>query len=854
MKINIYRLFAFGLVLLVANGTIGQGIWSDPQIYKKKTFDEIVKETEDFYSNFGDEERKPGYKQYKRWKISAEMRLGENRALINSDALIQQEYSKLVKSGKKESSRFSSGNWIEEGPFGYVDEDETTGLGRLNCIAFHPSNPNILFVGAASGGLWRSMDNGATWKPLTDGLPSIGVSGITIDPNNANKIWILTGDGDGQDSFTTGILYSSNGGVTWEKTSLEYGLNEKGYGFKLIANPENINTQFALMEDGIFKTTDGWQSFDFVLNNSTYDLAIKPGDTTKVYAVSVNGLNISNNSGDNFIQSDGGGVLPNQFSRAEIAVSPHGPNLVYIFYNGGASGFPGFYKSEDSGDTWELTTNTPNLCAKNIPFNTTEHQSQYCHVLAVDPNNSEIIYTGEYNVFRSDDGGDNFELSAYHKPSNEDYPYVHADIHALEFNNGSLYIGCDGGLFKTSDGGQTYEDLSAGLRISQYYYIDVTADKVMGGKHDNGSIMMDYNDTNLAESTLGDDGFACAFNYNDPTIYYQSTQDYRYKIVNGEKSNIIAGKVPKAHWNEDFLMDPVNPEILFTARNEIYRTDDAGEEWDLLDAFDDAQNGSVTAMIQGISNRDILYVAKTDILVRSVNALSEDPGFVDLSDEIPDDSFISDMAVDPTDSENVYIAFAGFIPDRKVWLKNGLDGNWTNLTGSLPNVPIHCIVYHEGSNNGLFIGTEIGVFYRDDDLADWHYYGNNLPSVRVYDLKILPGNDNDKLFIGTHGRGIWSTEIESMACTLTHNLTEENNTDDSEFDGIKVYEADQSITSTRKIDGGLGTNVYYSAGDFIQLNPGFRAKHKSIFTAVLDGCAGIAIPTLQNDNPDDSKK
>lgn len=839
------------LIFIFANSQYinGQVFWNDADAFETKTFQEIVEETDAHYATYPPNTRKPGYKPYMRWKLSEEMRLGSNHEMVNSNAIIHQEYTKFLKENKKDGSRFSSGNWIEEGHYGYVQDDNTVGLqGRVNCIAFHPTDANTIYVGTAAGGLWRSTNDGVNWKPLTDGLPSIGISGITIDSNNPNRIWILTGDGNARHSWSIGVLYSSNGGSTWMKRGFNMGIDTKSYGYDLVANPENINTQFAVMNSGIYMTNDGWISSSQVDWPLTFDLEYKPGDTTVVYACANNGFRMSNNGGQNFASNDGAGVLPNsfQFSRAEVGVTPDNPNLVYLFYGGGDTGFPGFYKSEDSGVTWNMTTNTPNICSRYLPFQDSVNQAGYDHVLAIDPNDEDVIYTGGINVFKSSNGGDMFEVNAYWSGS-DIYPYVHADIHALEFNNGSLYVGCDGGLFKTSDGGQTYQDLSVGLRISQYYYIDVTASKVIGGMQDNGSLEMNYNLENTAKHILGGDGFACAFNYEDPSIYYMSTQGYRAKYINGVYQKTITNDISGESWNEDFLMDPQNPEIMFTARNEVFRSNNSGDDWLLMDAFEDADSSSVTAMIQGISFRDRLYVAKENILMRSDNALSANPDFVDLSAEIPNNGKITDMAVNPANSTKLYIVFSGFDATNKVWFKNGLDANWVNLTGSLPNVPIYSIVYHEGSQNGLFIGTEIGVFYRDDNIGDWHYFGNNLPTVRVYDLKILSDGVNDKIFAATFGRGIWSSVIGNMDCALAYNLTEGNNSGDSNFDGVKVYVANQSIVSSRKIDGGIGTNVLYSAGDFIQLNPGFRAKHRSIFTAVLDGCSGVTMPSFQNE-------
>ena len=849
MKINLRRLIAFGFILLVTNVVIGQEFWKDSKIFEKKTFDEIVRETEAYYSKFDEHEQKPGYKPYKRWAMSAGMRLGADGNFVNAEALIFDEYDKFLKSNKKATSRFNSGNWVEEGPFGYLPEqDLAPGLGRINCIAFHPVDPNILFVGSAGGGLWKSEDNGLTWEPLTDGMPSIGISGITIDPDNPSRIWLLTGDGDGSDSFSIGILYSSNGGVTWEKTGFNFGYSDLKFGYKLIANPEDINTQFAVMQDGVFKTNDGWVTSVNVHAQLSFDLAYKPGDTSIVYATTEHGFYKSIDGGQNFIITNPGGILPlfEEFSRAEVETTPDNPNVVYIFYGGGDLGFPGFFKSVDSGDNWEMTTDFPNICSRIIPFDTNYDQAEYDHVLAVDPNNEDIIYTGAVNVFKSINGGDEFELSAYRLFSNEDYPYVHADIHALAFNNGTLYVGCDGGLFKTSDGGASYQDISEGLRITQFYNIDVVENQVMGGCQDNGTITIDFAETNLAQKVLWGDGFFCLYNYFDPTIFYASTQANRYRFDPDTMFNITPD-ITGVSWQQDFIMDPLDPQILFTARNNVYRTKNEGGDWQNIEAFDAQNNGEVTAMIQGISFRDRLYVAKNSALVRSDNALSENPDFVDLSDEVitTEFVFISDMAVNPQNSTKLYITYCGFDADNKVWYKDDLDSEWTNLPGNLPNVPVYSIVYHAGSENGIFIGTEIGVFYRDDNLPDWQYYGNNLPSARVYDLKILPGDEIDRLFVGTYGRGIWSTEIESMECKLSHNLSEANNLGDSDFDGVKVYEADQSIISTRKIEGGYGTNVLYSAGDFIQLNPGFRASHKSIFTAVLNGCTGTTLPSAQ---------
>jgi hypothetical protein len=281
-------------------------------------------------------------------------------------------------------------------------------------------------------------------------------------------------------------------------------------------------------------------------------------------------------------------------------------------------------------------------------------------------------------------------------------------------------------------------------------------------------------------------------------------------------------------------MDPGDPQRLFVAAGDIWRTTTGGTggtPWtDLNSGFSGTR--FIRSMAQGISNTSRFYASDDVTLRRSDNVLAATPTWTDKSAGLPFASaMLSDIAVDPSNSLRVWVTFYGLSNGNKVFFSSNGGDTWINESGTLPNIPVNCIKFQTGStNDGLYIGTDFGVFYRNDDIGDWIFYSNGLPNTRVFDLDL----EGSTLYAATFGRGLWASSL--FSCDINLGLSPANDPSSPNFTGQQQYHASGTITSTRIITGGLGTDVSYNAAGSVTLLDGFHAKANNLFEATLDGC------------------
>ena len=390
-------------------------------------------------------QRSSGYKPFKRFENFHEPRLYPEYKWPDPMALWN-EVQKVSKDKKDSNKAAVSSVWSPLGPGAWTDgAGWNAGLGRINVVMVDPNSPNIIYVGAPSGGLWKSTNGGNSWSCLTDDQAVLGVSDMQIDPNNSNVIYIATGDGDASDTYSVGVLKSTNGGNTWSTTGLNYQVTETRRIRRLIMHPTNSNILFAATTNGLFKTTNGGTSWTEVSGSSFQDLAFKPNDPTVVYAVN-DKFYKSTNSGNSFTQISSGLPPANQVNRYKIGVSPDEPNWVYLVCGKQSnSTFKGMYRSTNSGNSFALQANSPNIFGYSTTGSDNSGQSWYDLAISVDPNDASTMWVGGVNVWKSTDNGVTYTIQ-----TNWTYPngigYTHADIHYLNIYNGDLYCGSDGGV------------------------------------------------------------------------------------------------------------------------------------------------------------------------------------------------------------------------------------------------------------------------------------------------------------------------------------------------------------------------------------------------------------------------
>jgi len=695
-----------------------------------------------------------GWKPFKRWEYMMGQRVMPDgtRPDPGRDYAAWQHWF-----GNGERSLY--GDWTPLGPFtvpsGY---NGYRGLGRLNAIAFHPTDPDILYVGAPSGGLWITYDHGDNWITHTDILPTLGVSSIIVDYNDPDLVLIGTGDRDAGDAPGLGVWRSNDGGVTFDASNSGMGNATVG---RLIQHPVNYFEILAATSSGIFKSVNSGQSWTMKASGNFKEIAYKPGDPMTVYAASGGTFYRSSDGGENFSVISNG--LPGG-ARGVIGVSPANPDIVYFLITNSDS-FKGLYRSLDAGLSFTTRSTSPNIMSWDCNGGS-GGQAWYDLDISVDPNNADIIHAGGVNNFKSVNGGQNWAINS-HWYGGCNVPSVHADLHILEYSpiNDRLYAGNDGGFYWTANGGQTWTEISNGLVISQAYKIGQSLterDYVINGYQDNGTSTMADGEWIAVN---GGDGMECAFDptdhrYSYSTLYYGPV----YRHFNHSNQGQIAGNGSNGinesgAWVTPFVIDHQNPNVMFIGYKNIWRSTNikAGNpssvSWTKISTM---SSSNMSVLGQSRANTDILYAASGNRLYRSDNVKASSVQWTTLTGNLPITNNITAIETSPFDENVVYIA-----QQNKIYKSTDKGETWDNISANLPNVSFNSIAYYKNSNEGLYLGTDIGIFYRDASMSEWLAYSDGFPAAgRVTELEIYydaENPSNDVIRAGTYGRGLWSS-------------------------------------------------------------------------------------------------
>lgn len=881
------KCFMLGLLLVMGCLSI-QVSYSQPiripvelqqQLQGKQRLDEIMPVVDRFYTRdilnlpqYKAKDLERQHKFWKRWEWYVEGRLGPQGEFVNiSERLHNLSKHRMLKPISGGISQYapspSSGNWTSIGP-GNVTKaaNLTDGIGRVDRLAFHPSDPDYIYAGTTSGGLWRSSNGGSTWSAISDNITSMGISGIVVSHSNANVLYILTGDGDsnlGTGGFvqgfnyirtSIGVLKSTDGGSTWNPTGAFPGVPSNYYGYTLIQDPNNANTLIAATSVGLFRTTNGGTSWALVSPNSNkyYDAEFRPGSSDTVYACTGSVFYRSTNGGASF--SSAGityDVALGATDRLAIAVTPAAPNRVYLLAgpNAGLGAFRGLYRSTNYGEDFFQRTNTPNIVGGDKTGADDGSLTPYALCIAVSPSSSNTLVTGSGICWRSTDGGATMTNSShYFAESSTDSKYVHPDIHDLAYNplNGNLYVANDGGVYRSTDNGVSWTELSNTLRITQVYHMagyDGDANRILLGTQDNGTLYRSSN-TSTFSSLYGCDGHSVMIDHEFPdTLYYGCNRVVRRSYDNGATStDVTPGGVSEFY--PQLAMHPTNSSIIymgFTAS--VFRSADRGNNW-----TDKGVNGR-WCLATCPSNGSRVYAAggsswnggsggglrRSDDQGDTWDLKSDNPGFPGTFTKI------TDIAVEPDNSLHVWVTIGGFTDGVKVYYSADGGDNWVNRSGNLPNLPVNCVAV-DASNNA-YIGTDLGVFYLPSGDTDWTPFYNNLAQVPVTELVI--NTAAGKIRAATFGRGVWESPLYST-CVVNLNVTET-------LAGQYYFEASNSLTSTSLVFGSQGTNAYFKAGSYIDLLPGFEARTGNFFQAYLGPCSAGLPAGFSSAEPTNSK-
>lgn len=719
----------------------------------ESNFYEIQESFEAFYANKTYEKGK-GFKQFKRWEDFMGPRVYPSGNLVLGKQIWKEFES--FKRNYNTSEEARSANWTAVGPTTIANGNGgySPGLGRVNTVAQDPNNANVLYVGVPQGGVWKSTNGGTTWTPKTTELPVSGISDITIDPNNSNIIYVCTGDGDGNDSYGIGVIKSIDGGENWTNTTLIWESGMEHTARRLVISHANSNHLYATTSKGVYKSLDAGVHWILIKDGAYKDLEMHPTNANTIFICN-NRIEYSTDGGDNFTIASG----INSNTRVEISISESNPSRVYAVTGNSEGGLEGFYQSTDGGQTFTLKSNSPNILSSANDGSGNGGQAWYDLAIVCDPSNSNTVYVGGVNVWKTTNGGNDFDIITHWSLGTNWVEYLHGDIHTLEFFGNNFYAGSDGGIAISTNDGDTWNDLSSGLQNSQFYEIDVmpsNANKLIAGAQDNGSLRIDG--TNAVQ-VRGGDGMNVLFHRSNPNVWFYEWQyGGVHRTTDGGNSAdyIKPNGVGDGNWNTPFITSPSNHNTIYIGYENLFKSTNMGDNYtersvpgtDLIDEI---------AVYDG--NDNFISVSKGSSLL-----ISTDNGVIWTNILPLPNLFITGIVYNPSDSDEMWVTFSGFDEGDKVYHTANGGLNWENISLNLPNIPVNKIIYEPGSDDGIYIGTDMGVFYKNNDLANWISFSDGLPVTIITDLVYHEGTD--QVFAGTYGRGIYKTDAYSPSTVI----------------------------------------------------------------------------------------
>lgn len=687
-------------------------------------------------------------------------------------------YSKAIQWKKQQNSRSISEEviWEFAGPLNIG--------GRITDIEIPIDQAQTYYVGAASGGIFKTTDAGANWTPIFDEQEMLSIGDIEISKNNTDLIWVGTGEvnaGGGSLAYDgNGMYKSADAGLTWEAK----GLPAAGSISKVLIDPNDDTTIYAGAMGPLFRkdnnrgvyrsTNDGadWEQVLFVSDSTgIIDMAIHPSNSNIVYAASWERIRRLNNrqyggetsriyrsqdGGDSWSELTNG--LPtnaNDKGRISIDISQSNPDVLYAFYTDKIGNVEGTFKTTNGGDSWTQVN--------SMSGGTSYHW--WFGGIFVDPTDENVIYNSGFVMDKSTDGGQTWGST---------FPNVHVDQHAVAFNAsvpGEVLIGNDGGMYKSTNNG-TSSVKNNTLPITQFYrfYVDAqNSDKVYGGAQDNNTIRTQTGGLSDWQAIYGGDGFQPLVDPNNTNVIYALSQrgNLGKSTNNGSSFGGALNGIPGSdtnNWDTAICFDPNDSQTLFYGTQKVYKTTDAAENWTAISP--DLSNGphtgnlafgTVTTINVSPLNSDVIYAGTDDGNVWVTQ--NGGSNWSQISASLPN-LWTTKVLASRDDAATVYVSFSGYRygeDNGHVFRSTDFGATWTDISNNLPDIPVNDI--EKDSYGNLFLGTDIGVMASLDEGASWQPLGENMPSVVVTDLIIHEASEY--LYAGTYGRSSYKLNIAS---------------------------------------------------------------------------------------------
>jgi hypothetical protein len=724
------------------------------------------------------------------------------------------------------------GAWTQLGP-GNIG-------GRTRALLIDPANPSIMYAAGVAGGVWKTTNEGATWTALGDMLPNLAVCSLAFDPTNASVIYAGTGEGyfNGDMVRGAGIYKTTDAGANWVRLASTTTVDFQ-YVNDIVVSRNDHNRLYAATRTGVWTSDDGGDIWTRTLNpldaggltvqGGCLDLAIRTDQATDYLFASCGSFA----QATVYRNTDAAGAgawtaVLNEIGmgRTSLAIAPSNQSVIYAL---AASNFSGsfnlgllaVFRSTASGDAGSWTAqvrntnptklNTVLLSNPLIAFlsecgqggSAFLNQGWYDNAIAVDPANPDRLWVGGIDLFRSDDGGQNWGIASYWWAEPDDSHFAHADQHLIVFHpqydgstNRIMYAANDGGIFRTNNAlaslatgtrapcdsantGVRWTSLSNNYGVTQFYHGLPYPNGLsyMGGTQDNGTLKgTDSTGINGWNEVFGGDGGYVGIDPTDSDNIYVETTRLSIRRSTDGGTTFFAGTIGinessgNFQFINTFIMDPRIPQRLWTGGRILWRTSDGAASWTQASAqLSVDRSVSAIAIAPTNSNRVLVglsgstlgggFIHRNDAAL-TANASTAWPGVQ------PRLGFVSWVTFDPTDENVAYATYSTF-GGSHVFKSTDAGATWASIDGTgdtgIPDIPVHSIVVDGADSERLYIGTDIGVFVSMDGGGTWARENTGFANVITESLAIGSVGSNNVLFAFTHGRGAWRVTLGPAA-------------------------------------------------------------------------------------------
>ncbi|MES2561652.1 MAG: hypothetical protein V4637_02900 [Pseudomonadota bacterium] len=650
--------------------------------------------------------------------------------------------------------------WRELGPTS-IPRGQTYGKGGNNrpavsgrCVGIYidPTDRRRLVLCSAGGGLWGSMDAGATWRPLTDYEATLSMGAIAHAPGSPNIVYAGTGDGDTRSPLGMGLMRSFDAGRTWTHVPVS-ALAGVGI-YDIAVDPINHLHLWIGAVSGLYESNNGGDSVRTVATGLTWDISIRPDDARELFIAGSGGLLRSVNGGTSFTRVTLPGVSTGVlFERMEVCHAPSNPNVVYVAAATDTRAF-----------LWRRSSAGGAFAAETTPAGMEISQAWYDWCFAVSPADPDLVYWGAIELYRGTRSGGVLRWSNIASRSSGDS--IHPDQHDIAFDPSdarTVYVCNDGGLFRSPDGGTSWQSLNRGLGITEFEFLSQLEAQdawLVGGTQDNGTLAYDAAGT-WNQIALGDGGDCAAIDATQPVCFHSYYGMWIERApalgANAFKWSDVSPPAPDDYPALFYPPMEICGSVIAKAGASVFVSDDAGDHWQevVLPTSNDADPDLASAL--AVSGTKVVLAGTMRGAMYRITRSAQ--GWTNAKVEVlksPRAGFISDIIVPGTPTKTIWVTSSTFGGAHVFRSLNG-GKTWTNQTGNLPDIPVNALVADPKNATRIYVATDNGVYRSFDSGKKWIDFSNGLPNCLVGDL--IFHARRRVLRAGTRNRGCWEVSI-----------------------------------------------------------------------------------------------